>query len=190
MSKFISGVFVMSKIQRVSTIVGVLIFTILILTGCGDKPAVQTKLTPEETKVINGISEFSSKVEPIYQQGEESYATLTKAITDFGYGNINREGLEAVVKKTLADTKAAKTSIDKVDVPEGLVAELDEVKSGLATAVWLREQKYPHLMAVVQKPNPKSSELNAVLAELKSTEAFLENGRNKLNQVKQRYGIK
>ncbi|MHB8170351.1 MAG: hypothetical protein ACYDG6_02275 [Thermincolia bacterium] len=180
----------MSKIRRVVIGVAVLIISLWTLTGCGDKPVTQTKLTAEEQKFINSISEFSSKVEPIYKQGEDSYIKLTKAITDFGYGNISKNGLETVVKETLADTKAAKASIDKVDVPEDLIAELDEVKSGLATAVWLREQKYPNLLAVVQKPNPKSSELNAILAELKATEAFLENGRNKLNEVKQRYEIK
>ncbi|MDA8234759.1 MAG: hypothetical protein M0Z31_08190 [Clostridia bacterium] len=168
----------------------VLVIVILALTGCGDKPVAQIKPTPEEVKLVSRISEFSSKVEPIYQQGEDSYKKLTKAITDFGYGNITKEKLEVVVRDTLAATKEAKANIDKVEVPEDLMADLDEVKSGLATAVWLREQKYPNLIAVLQKPNPKSSELNAILGELKGTEAFLDNGRNKLTQLKQRYGIK
>jgi len=172
-------------------ITGVIAALIVLLTvaGCGSKPAAETKQTPEEIKLINQVSDFSSKVDPIFKEAEDSYKKLTKAITDFGYGNIKKDQLQVVVNETLAATRDVKVRIDKVEVPSELTADLDEVKSGLATAVWLREQKYPKLAAALQKPNPKSSELNAILAELKSTEAFLTSGQNKLTEVKQRYGI-
>jgi regulator of replication initiation timing len=166
-----------------------LIITVLLAAGCGKKPAAQSKQSPEELKIINQLKEFSQQVEPIFTQAEESYAQLTKAITDFGYSKINKEQLKAIVGDTLNKTRDAKEKIDKVDIPANLIEDLDPVKSGLATAVYLREQKFTKLNAVVQKPNPKSSELNVVLAELKATEAFLIQGKNKLSEAKARYGI-
>lgn len=172
------------SLNRIALIIALLLITPLIFSGCGKSPTAKTTRNAQDQAKLNQVQEFDGKIRPLFEAANASYSTLTSAVRRYGYSEITKDQLVAAVMKAKADTDDIVGKVEQVQA-EG---EYEQVKGGLSTCLYLRNQELDKLVQLVKQPKPKSSELNGILEALTATESFFNQGFEQLQSIETQVG--
>lgn len=169
----------LGKFKRLAIILSLVVFSI-VLIGCGSEPAEEKPSgpSPEQQK----IKAVVDTLEPMIIEAEDLAEALTKTVQRFGYGEANKETTVKEINKILDATISLHSKVDGLELDE----QYDEIKGNLATSLYLREPHMKKLLELMKQENPKSSELNKILAELDANQGFMNIAKGKLRIEKQK----
>lgn len=174
------------NITKISLVIALILIIPIIVSGCGKSPTAKATTTAQDQERLKVVSEFDSKIRPLFEASDASYQGLADAVRKYGYSEISKEQLVAAVNKAQTESKDLEAKVEEISA-EG---EFEEVKGGLSTCLYLRDQELVKLAKIVQQPKPKASELNNILNALEATESFYTKGLDKLEAIETQSGYR
>lgn len=167
------------KITKITLVMALIFILPIIISGCGKSQPAKTTTSAEDQAKLKVLKEFDGKIRPLFDAADASYEALTDAVRKYGYSEISKEQLVAAVNKAQTESKDIEVKVEQISA-EG---EFEEVKGGLSTCLYLRDQELAKLAKIVQQPKPKASELNGILAAFVATDSFYTKGLEQLQTL-------